>query len=130
MVGMRPPLVQVFEKGTMFTVFYLFIVAYPMLSKQTPAKTSLTKVSKSVLPEPSQVPVVVKSEPIDDESAGLRGPGVRGSGMKKGKNKPDMRFSSPIVISSEESDAPTPKAKAAESSNSFASENFKKSYVQ
>ena len=88
MVRMRPPLVQVFEKGTMFTVFYLFIVAYPMLSKQTPAKTSLTKVSKSVLPDPSQVPVIVKSEPIDDESA------------------------------------------AAESSNSFASKNFKKSFVQ
>lgn len=128
MVGMRVPLLQVFEKGTMFTLFYLFVVAYLMLSKQTPAKTSLTKISKS-LPDPSQVPVVVKSEPLD-ESSSLRGPGVRGPGMKKGKNKPDMRFSSPIVVSSDESDAPTPKAKTAESSNNFAFENLKKSYVQ
>ena len=128
MVGMRVPLLQVFEKGTMFTLFYLFVVAYLMLSKQTPAKTSLTKISKS-LPDPSQVPVVVKSEPLD-ESSSLRGPGVRGPGMKKGKNKPDMRFSSPIVVSSDESDAPTPKAKTAESSNNFAFENLKKAYVQ
>jgi hypothetical protein len=129
MIGTISPLASLLKKGR-FGLLDRVIDTHIMLSKQSPAKTSLTKVSKSGrvphpshLPDPSQAPVV-KSEPFD-EAAVLRGPG-----MKKGKDRPEMRFSSPIVISSDESNAPTPKAKHAEGSNTFTSKKAKNSYVQ
>ena len=115
----------------MFGLFILFLAAHPMFSKQSPTKSSLVKISKSTVehihdsPNSNQFPVI-KSEPHDEDEAlhYLHSPSV-----KKGKERPAMRISSPIVISSDESDAPTPKPKVAKIDNSFSPDKLKKRYV-
>ena len=123
------PLAPFLIKGMLGFLVLFFSDAHPMLRNKSPAKTSLIKISKSGqtsrLPESSQAPVV-KSEPLDDDEIL---PYVRSPGMKKDKEKLAMRFSSPIVISSEESDALTPKAKPVKTYNTFSPEKVKKSYV-
>ena len=76
------------------------------LSKQLTPKKKLSRSTGDSIPRTpgaSHVPVV-KSEPVETNE-GLRSPN-RGA-----KIKPEIRFSSPIVISSDESDVSTPKAK-------------------
>ena len=105
---------------------------HPTLSKRSPNKTSLVKISKSTggddlrLPDPSQAPrATIKPEPLDEDENTRR---LRSAGMKKSKEKPVVRNTSPIVISSDESDAPTPRAGA--KSATFISDNRKKRYVR
>jgi hypothetical protein len=113
----------------MFELFILFLAAHPMFSKQSPAKSSLVKISKSTVehihdsPNSSQFPVI-KSEPRDEDEA-LRY--LHSPSVKKGKER---RISSPIVISSDESDVSTPKPKVAKIDNSFSSDKLKKRYVR
>jgi hypothetical protein len=103
-----------FKKG-MFNPLVLFIDAHQTLSKQSPSKTTLTRISKSTggriphSPDSSQA-LVVKSEHLDEDEDRLQY--LPTPIMKKGKGNLGTRISSPVVISSDESNAPTPKAKA------------------
>ena len=129
-IVLLPPL---FQKGA-FVLVVLFIVAHPTLSKQSPTKTSLVKISKTAsgrAPRPpgsNQAPTV-KSEPLNEDE-GLRH--LHSPGMKKSKK---VRNSSPIVVSSDESNAPTPRARAKPAAtvvkidNAF-SDKLKKRYVR
>ena len=114
-------LAPLLKKG-MLGLLVLFVDAHPLSINPSSAKSSLTRISKSghVPPSPNSSQVaIVKSEALQvDDDKVLQSPSV-----KKGKEKPTMRFSSPIVISSDENDVPTPKAKIAEKSN------VKKAYV-
>ena len=102
-----------------------------MLSKESPAKTSLTRISKStdghIPSDLRKVPAVVKSEPLDEDEGLHYLPSPR---MEKSKKKSMIRNPTPIEISSDESEAPTPRAKLAKSDNTFISDKLKKMYVQ
>ena len=123
------PMPPLLKKG-MFGFLVLFNDAHPMLSTESPAKTSLVRISKSTKGctprtlDSSQAPVV-KSEPLDEDEV-LQN--LNSSSMKKGKQNPAIRFSSPVVISSDESEAPTPKAKLVKS-DIVSSDKLKKMYV-
>jgi len=72
---------------------------------QTPSKSSAKVKSRTP---------VVKTEPVEADDA-LRSPPPSSSPMAK--KKQSMRFSSPIVISSEDSDPSTPKGRSAKGNN-------------
>ena len=95
---------------------YFLLCTHPTLSKHSPTKTSLVKISKSTgghVPcppdlESNQAPTI-KPEPLDeDEDLHC----LCSSSAKKSKEKPVIWDMSPIVISSDESNAPTTWASA------------------
>ena len=96
-------------------ILLLFFATHSISRKQG---TSKAKGRKSIgdvsLPLDSHRAPVIKTEPVDNDEA-LRSPS---NSSMKAKELQSTRFSSPIVISSKESDPPTPRAKPAKSNNS------------
>ena len=111
---------------------YFLLCTHPTLSKHSPTKTSLIKISKSTgghvhCPPDSESnqALTIKPEPLDEDEDLHR---LHSSSAKKSKEKPVIQDMSPIVISSNESNAPTPQASA--KPVAFISDNLKKMFMQ
>ena len=114
----------VVRKRYMFIFIVLFIFVHPMISKQSPTKTSLVKISKSTggrvphSPDSDQARLV-KTEPLDE---------VESLHRLRSSKKPLILDPNPIVISSDEGDTHAPQArpKVEKIIKAFSTDKFKR----